>query len=59
MSIMHKVFDAWGNFSRGNITNLLCVGRSKSQAGMQLKCIPGKRDATEMYPGKVMHVIGG
>ena len=39
-------------------TVLLCVGRSKGKAGIQLKCIPGKRDKTEMYPGKVMHIIG-
>ena len=37
----------------------LCVGRSKGQAGIQLKCIPGKRNTTEMYPGTVMHIIGG
>ena len=37
----------------------LCVGGSKGKAGMQLKSIPEKRDATEMYPGKVMHMIGG
>ena len=39
----------------------ICVGRSKRQAGIQLKCIPGKRDTTEMYAGKVtgMHMIGG
>ena len=35
----------------------LCVGRSKGKAG--IKCIPEKRDATEMYLGKVVHVIGG
>ena len=35
----------------------LCVGRSKGKAGIQMKCIPGKRDTTEMYPGKVMHII--
>ena len=37
----------------------LCVGGSKDKAGIQLKCIPGKRDTTEMYHGKVMHIIGG
>ena len=37
----------------------LCVGGSKGNAGIQLISIPEKRDATEMYPGKVMHIIGG
>ena len=37
----------------------LCVGRSKGKAGIQLKCIPESRNTTEMYPGKVMHIIGG
>ena len=31
------------------------MGRSKGKAGVQLKCIPAKRDIAEMYPGKVMH----
>ena len=35
-----------------------CMGRSKGKVGMQLKRIPGKRDTTEMYSGKVMHIIG-
>ena len=37
----------------------LCVGTSKGKVGIQLKNIPEKRDTTEMYPGKVMHIIGG
>ena len=36
----------------------LCVGRLKDKAGIQLKCIPEKGDTTEMYPRKVMHIIG-
>ena len=35
----------------------LCMGGSKGKAGIQLKCIPVKRDTTEMHPGKVMHII--
>ena len=31
---------------------VLCVGRSKVKAGIQLKYIPEKRDTTEMYPEK-------
>ena len=31
----------------------------EGQAEIQLKCIREKRDTTEMYPGKVMHMIGG
>ena len=34
----------------------LCVGVSKGKAGIQLKCIPEKKDTTEMYPRKVMHI---
>ena len=34
----------------------LWMGKSKGQAGIQ--CIPEKRDTTEMYPRKVMHIIG-
>ena len=30
------------------------MGRSKGKAGIQLKCIPEKRDTTEMYSGKVI-----
>ena len=37
----------------------LCLGGSKGKAGIQLKYIPENRDTTEMYPRKVMHVIGG
>ena len=37
----------------------ICVGGSKGQAGIKLKCIPGNRATTEMYPEKVMHIIGG
>ena len=36
----------------------LCMGGSKGKAGMQLKYIPEKRDTTEMYPGKLMHITG-
>ena len=36
----------------------LCVSRPKGKAGIQLKCIPEKRDTTEMYLRKVMHIIG-
>ena len=35
------------------------AGRSKGKAGTQPKYITEKRDTTEMYPGKVMHRIGG
>ena len=38
---------------------LLCVGRSKGKAGIHLKYYPKNRDTFEMYPGKVMHMIGG
>ena len=37
----------------------LCVDRSKGKAGIQLKYIPEKRDTFEVYPGKVMNIIGG
>ena len=32
---------------------------SQGKAGIQLKCIPERKDTTKIYPGKVMHVIGG
>ena len=32
---------------------------SKGKAGIQLKYIPEKRDGFEMYPEKVVHMIGG
>ena len=35
------------------------VWGSKSKARIELYCIPEKRDTTEMYPGKVMYIIGG
>ena len=35
-----------------------CVGVSNGKAGIQLKCIPEKKVTTEMYPRKVMHIIG-
>ena len=35
------------------------MGRSKGKAGTQLKYIPEKRDTFEIYPRKVMHIIGG
>ena len=37
----------------------LCVGRSKGKAGIHLKYYPENRDAFEMYPRKIMHIIGG
>ena len=37
----------------------LCVGGSKAKAGIQLKYIPEKRDTFQMYPRKVMYIIGG
>ena len=37
----------------------LCVGGSKGKAGIHLKYYPENRDTFEMYPGKVMHIIGG
>ena len=36
----------------------LCVGGSKGKAGIHLKYYPENRDTFEMYPGKVMHMIG-
>ena len=36
----------------------LCVGGSKEKAGIHLKYYPESRDTFEMYPGKVMHMIG-
>ena len=37
----------------------LCMGRSKGKAGIHLKYYPENRDTFEIYPGKVMHMIGG
>ena len=37
----------------------LCVDRSKGKAGIYLKYYPENRDTFEMYPRKVMHMIGG
>ena len=37
----------------------LCVGGSKGKVGIHLKYYPESRDTFEMYPGKVMHMIGG
>ena len=37
----------------------LCVGRSKGKVGIHLKYYPENRDTFEMYPEKVMHMIGG
>ena len=37
----------------------LCVGGSKGKVGIHLKYYPENRDTFEMYPGKVMHTIGG
>ena len=37
----------------------LCVGRSKGKVEIPLKYYPENRDTFEMYPGKVMHIIGG
>ena len=36
----------------------LCLGGSKKTTGIQLQCIPEKRDTNQMYPGKVMYLIG-
>ena len=40
------------------VCTTLCGG-SKGKAGMHLKYYPENRDTFEMYPGKVMHMIGG
>ena len=37
----------------------LCVGGSKGKTGIHLKYYAESRDTFEMYPGKVMHMIGG
>ena len=34
----------------------LCVGVSNGKAWIPLKCIPEKKDTTEMYSRKVMHI---
>ena len=34
-------------------------GLIKGKAGIHLKYYPENRDTFEMYPGKVMHMIGG
>ena len=39
-----------------NIIVSLCMGGSKGKAGIQLKCIPEKRD---IIARKVMHIISG
>ena len=36
----------------------LCMGGSKGKAGIHLKYYPENRDTFEMYPRKVMHMIG-
>ena len=38
---------------------MVCVGGSKGKAGIHLKYYPENGDAFKMYPGKVMHMIGG
>ena len=47
--------------SNDNLYNYvpLCVGGSKVKAETHLKYYPENRDTFEMYPGKVMHIIGG
>ena len=42
-----------------NIYVPLCVGGSKVKAGIHLKYYSENRDTFKMYPGKVMHMIGG
>ena len=43
----------------GQVTYVpLCMGGSKGKAGIHLIYYPENRDAFEMYPGKVMHMIG-
>ena len=37
----------------------LCVSGSKGKAGIHLKYYLENRDTFEMYPRKVMHMIGG
>ena len=34
----------------------LLVGRSKGKAGIQLECIPEKRDTNNLYPAKFVHI---
>ena len=36
-----------------------CLAGSKGKAGIHLKYYHENRDIFEMYPGKVMHIIGG
>ena len=46
--------------TRAHVTTITCtILREQIKGPIQLKCIPGKRDTTEMYPEKVMHMIGG
>ena len=49
--------------TRAHVTNTkyvpLCVGGSKGKVGIHLKYYPENRDTFEMYPEKVMHMIGG
>ena len=42
-----------------NLDVPLCVGRSKGKAGIHFKYYTENRDTFQMYPGKVMHMIGG
>ena len=37
----------------------LCMGGSKGKAGIHLKHYPKNRDTFDMYPRKIMHMIGG
>ena len=41
------------------ITLMYHFAWADQRAKQSKKCIPGKRDTTEMYPGKVMRIIGG
>ena len=35
----------------------LCVGRSKGKAGIQMWCIPERRDSNNLYPRKCCHSL--
>ena len=35
----------------------LCVGGSKGKTGIQMWCIPEKRDTNNLYPGKWCHSL--
>ena len=56
--ILYQILIQYAEIIAISINVSLCVGESKGKAGIQLKSIP-ERDATEMYPRKVMHMIDG